>query len=133
MAKRIYLICPVRNSSETARRFADEYVAGLEARGNSVHYPPRDVDQTDDGVGLAISEAHRTAMLSCDEVHVLWDPASVGSHFDFGMAFMLRALRPMPIVVARPVDLTGSKSYGNKLAALAAQDASASAAGEGDA
>ena len=119
MTKRIYLICPVRNCTETAKRFADDYVARLEADGASVHYPPRDVDQTDDGVGLAISEAHRAAMLTCDEVHVIWDSTSLGSHFDFGMAFMLQAWRNVPIVLARPVDLTPSKSYGNKLAALA--------------
>ena len=89
--KRVYLICPVRSCSEADWLFADAYVAWLERDGASVHYPPRDVDQTDDGVGLAISEAHREAMLGCDEVHVIWDGGSVGSHFDFGMAFMLRA------------------------------------------
>lgn len=125
MGKRIYLICPVRAASAEAIRFADEYVATLEARGDSVHYPPRDVDQTDDGVGLVISEAHRAAMLTCDEVHVVWDSSSFGSHFDFGMAFMLRAFRQVPLVVARPVEPTAAKSYGNKLAALAARDASA--------
>jgi len=116
---RIYLICPVRNASEDDQRFADEYVRDLEARGAEVHYPPRDVDQTDDGVGLAISTAHRQAMTTCDEVHVIWDPASVGSHFDFGMAFMLNATRDVPIVLASPIEPTPGKSYGNKLAAIA--------------
>lgn len=94
-------------------------MAALESAGHRVHYPPRDVDQTDDGVGLAISEAHRAAMVRCDEVHVVWDPGSTGSHFDFGMAFMLQAWRKVPIVLARPVELTATKSYGNKLAAVA--------------
>jgi hypothetical protein len=120
--KRVYLICPVRSCNETDRQFADQYVAELEKNGYSVHYPPRDVDQTDDGVGLAISEAHREAMLGCDEVHVIWDAASVGSHFDFGMAFMLQAWKKIPIVLARPPQLTPTKSYGNKLAAIAARD-----------
>jgi hypothetical protein len=115
----IYLICPVRNRSEADRRFADEYVRDLEARGATVHYPPRDVDQTDDGIGLAISSAHREAMTYCDEVHVIWDAASVGSHFDFGMAFMLNAWRDVPIVLASPVEPTPGKSHSNKLAALA--------------
>jgi hypothetical protein len=125
MTKRVYLICPVRDRTEADRRFADDYVAGLEARGMLVHYPPRDVDQTDDGVGLAISTAHRAAMLNCDEVHVIWDARSVGSHFDFGMAFMLRAWRQVPIVIARPYERTATKSYGNKLAAIAAEDSRA--------
>jgi hypothetical protein len=121
--RRVYLICPVRGRSEADRVFADDYVARLEREGASVHYPPRDVDQTDDGIGLAISEAHREAMLGCDEVHVIWDGASVGSHFDFGMAFMLRAWKDVPIVLARPVEPTPTKSYGNKLATIAARDA----------
>lgn len=104
------------------RRFADEYVAGLEKGGTRVHYPPRDVDQTDDGVGLVISEAHREAMLHCDEVHVIWDPDSAGSHFDLGMAFMLRAWRKCKIVLARPNERTPHKSYGNILNALADAD-----------
>jgi hypothetical protein len=119
MPERVYLITPVRDASETDRRFADDYVAGLEARGVRVHYPPRDVDQTDDGIGLAISTAHRAAMLACDTVHVIWNPHSVGSHFDFGMAFMLRAHRAVPIVIARPFTRTPTKSYGNKLSAIA--------------
>lgn len=117
----IYLICPVRNCSPEVARFADDYVHRLESRGATVHYPPRDVDQTDDGVGLAISQAHREAMRNCDEVHVLWDSASAGSHFDFGMAFMLQAWRDVPIVLASPVEPTPTKSYGNKLAAIATE------------
>lgn len=115
----IYLICPVRNCSEEVRRFADDYVRRLESLGATVHYPPRDVDQTDDGIGLAISQSHRSAMRACDEVHVIWDPTSVGSHFDFGMAFMLQAWRDVPIVLASPVEPTPTKGYGNKLAKIA--------------
>ena len=117
---RIYLICPVRNCNAEARRCADEYVERLEGAGHDVHYPPRDVDQSEDGIGLAISEAHREAMLGCDEVHVLWDPESMGSHFDLGMAFMLRAVRACPLVLAAPVEATTSRSYGNLLDAIAA-------------
>ena len=117
---RIYLICPVRNCPAEISQFADDYVRRLESAGAQVHYPPRDVDQTDDGIGLAISQAHRAAMRECDEVHVIWDPTSFGSHFDFGMAFMLQAWRDVPIVLASPVESTPNKSYGNKLATIAA-------------
>ncbi len=58
-------------------------------------------------------------MHACDEVHVIWDPDSVGSHFDFGMAFMLQALRGVRIVLAAPVERTPTRSYGNKLDAVA--------------
>ena len=120
---RVYLICPVRGCSDEDRSFADEYVARIERGGATVHYPPRDVDQTDDGIGLTISEAHREAMLECDEVHVIWDPTSSGSHFDFGMAFMLRAFKDVRFVLARPIDRAPQKGHGNKLLALAAADA----------
>jgi len=117
----VYLICPVRNRSEEDRRFADRYVTELEQRGITVHYPPRDVDQTDDGVGLKISRAHREAMLKCDEVHVIWDEESKGSHFDFGMAFMLQAWKQCPIVLASPLKETRKKGYGNMLRVVAGQ------------
>lgn len=64
----MYLICPVRNCSPQQRQFAAEYVEELEQQGIKVHYPPRDVDQTDDGIGLRINEANRQALLECDEV-----------------------------------------------------------------
>jgi len=118
MAKGIYLICPVRNRNLEDQQFADAYVANLEAKGNSVHYPPRDVDQTDDGIGFGISDAHRTFMRTCDEIHVIWDPESVGSHFDFGMAFMLQGIKDTPIVLARPTPRTSQRSYGNMLSML---------------
>ena len=60
-------------------------------------------------------------MLACKEVHVFWDPNSKGSHFDLGMAFMLSATREMPIVIARPVETTPNRSYGNILRAIASE------------
>lgn len=105
---KIFLICPVR--TETEKGGLDHYVAALEAAGHQVHYPPRDVDQTDDGIGLHICEMHREAMLDCDEVHVVWVPESKGSHFDLGMAFMLQAFKA---VLIRLVRLEPHKSYGN--------------------
>ena len=113
------MICPVRNCSEEQRKFASEYVAKLEGRGIEVYYPPRDTDQTDDGIGLMINIANREAILQCDEVHVIWDSNSKGSHFDLGMAFMLQAFRNCPIVLASAVEPTLQKSYNNILRALA--------------
>lgn len=122
--KKVYLICPVRNCSESMRTFALQYVSRLEASGAQVHFPPRDVDQRDDGIGLAINGANRQALLSCDEVHVVWDPESTGSHFDLGMAYMLQVFRTCPIVLASPVHPTPHKSYTNILRALAGEEKS---------
>ena len=116
---KIYLICPVRNATKAELEFAAEYVKKLESQGMIVHYPPRDSDQMEDGVGLKVNEANRKAIISADEIHVIWDPKSYGSHFDLGMAFMLRAIRECPIVVVRPLKRTLRKSYTNVLLALA--------------
>ena len=119
VAMKIYVICPVRRAAKADLKFAAEYVKKLESQGMIVHYPPRDSDQREDGVGLKVNEANRNAIISSDEIHVIWDPKSYGSHFDLGMAFMLQALRKCPIVVVRPVKRTLRKSYTNVLLALA--------------
>jgi len=84
---KVFLICPVRSGQFEA--VANAYVESLERLGWEVHHPPRDVDQTDDGIGLKICEAHREAMRNCEEVHIIYHPDSQGWLFDFGMAFML--------------------------------------------
>lgn len=112
--KRIFLISSVRNRSARTDKFLDSYVESLESKGYVVHYPKRDVDQTDDGCGLKICQAHRKAMKKADEVHVLWNLDSKGSHFDFGMAFMAeKKIRLIHIPKATP-----QKSYGNVLIKL---------------
>ena len=112
--KRIFIISSVRNRSVKTDEFLDSYVETLEAKGHKVHYPKRDVDQTDDGYGLKICQAHRNAMKKADEVHVLWNPDSKGSHFDFGMAFMAKK----KIRLIHIHDETPHKSYGNVLVKL---------------
>lgn len=111
---KIYLICSVRNAKPESISEAENYVKSLENDGHTVHYPPRDVDQTDDGVGLKICECHRKAMIECDEVHILFDPDSRGSLFDFGMAFVLNK----PIRVVNDITRTKHKSYGNVMLEL---------------
>lgn len=111
---KIYLICSVRNADESSKQEAEKYVRKLESQGHSVHFPPRDVDQTDDGCGLRICLQHRQAMEDCNSVHVLFDPNSKGSLFDFGMAFALNK----PIVIAKPIAKTPHKSYGNVLLSI---------------
>lgn len=81
---KVYLIMPVRNATESF----GAYLAELEAAGHDVHYPPRDAPQ-DDETGHAICETHRAAIIAADEVHVIWDVESKGSHFDLGMAYVL--------------------------------------------
>ena len=114
---KIYLICSVRNADTQSVAEATAYVQELEAQGHVVHYPPRDVSQ-DDPTGVAICAAHLNAMQECDEVHVLWDVTSKGSHFDFGMAYALG--KPLIPVRCEPADTPG-KSYWKVICASASR------------
>lgn len=113
---RIFLVCPVRTPFD--REYADYIVERLESQGHEVHYPPRDTDQTDDGIGLEICLTHRKAMLAADEVWVVWNPKSRGSHFDLGAIFMLQAFKDVPVRIAKVFERTPNKSFGNVLMAL---------------
>jgi len=115
---RIYLICPVRNRTKEDIKFADKYVADLEAKGHIVHYPPRDADQTDDGIGMNICEQHRDAMMASNECHIIWNANSFGSHMDLGMAYMLQKTNGMKIKLVNKVEKTPNKSYTNVLIEL---------------
>lgn len=100
----VYIIVPVRDADPA---LAEDYVSRLESKGHKVHYPPRDVWQGCP-TGKSICQKHREAMTISDEVHVIWDVESKGSHFDLGMAYALG--KPIiPIALVRP-DSDG-KSY----------------------
>jgi len=86
--KLIYIICPVRGLNEIQKTAIENYVALLERDGYQVHFPPRDVDQTDP-VGLTICLGHLKALKKSDRVDIFWDVNSKGSHYDLGMAFAL--------------------------------------------
>lgn len=125
--KSVFLICPVRNASKEALDAANAYVAGLEARGYRVHWPPRDTAQ-DDPIGLRICRDNMRAIMAADEVHVWYDPASQGSLFDTGMMFLAsEGIGPRKkIVIVNPEALPesdGKKSFVNVLRALAEESA----------
>ena len=119
----VYLICPVRNITEGQQTKLDKYVKNLESNNYNVHYPPRDVDQRQEGFNILFK--HRDAMRHCDEVHIWWDTNSKGSHFDLGMAFMLRTFRPITLkfVMANDITETEYKSFENVILQLANMDA----------
>ena len=116
MKRKVYLICPVRNCSEEIQKQLEDYVLDLEANNFEVHFPPRDVEQNQYGFGIC--DSHRKAMVDCDEVHFWWDPDSKGSHFDFGMAFMLEHFKPIIYVQADAIKETSHKSHGNVIRKL---------------
>jgi nucleoside 2-deoxyribosyltransferase len=107
VGKKIYLVCPVRNCTPDQKIEMDEYVRLCESFGHQVHYPPRDVDQTDP-TGITICTEHGKFMETCDEVHLFWDVNSKGSHFDLGMAWALK--KPVILITAYESD-PNNKSY----------------------
>ncbi len=59
---------------------------------------------------LGILTVNREMIELADEVHVLWDQRSLGTMFDFGMAFALR--KPIKIVFLEPKTFTNAlKQY----------------------
>lgn len=108
----IYLICPVRKKKKNwLKRFFEwigiltdkekqeqeaikKWVNMMENHDCKVHWPPRDTNQIDP-IGLRICEDHAKEILKNKTTMVWWDEESKGSHFDFGMSFMLAVLGKM--------------------------------------
>ncbi len=110
---KIFIICPVRNVTEGQLEDIKNYVEELD-KHYIVHFPPRDTNQTDDGVGLGICRENRKAIEEADEIHIYWDVASKGSLFDLGMVFVLRK----KLLLINKVNKTAKKSFSNILRAI---------------
>lgn len=106
----VFLICPVRNVDDMTKSKIEAYVAHLENAGLSVYWPHRDTDQSDP-VGVEICAANRAALENAQEVHVWYDPASEGSKFDIGMAWVAR--KPLIIANRHEIIPTPHKSIEN--------------------
>lgn len=118
--RKVFLICPVRNSSPETQKAIEAYVAKLEAEGAEVYWPARDTDQTDPH-GWTICCRNRSAILDATEIHVWYDAASTGSKFDLGMVFALLGIGWVKrVVIANPeaVKSTPHKSFENVLLKL---------------
>lgn len=83
---KIYIICSVRKANENELKFANKYVKYLKQKGHDVFWPYEDAPQ-DDPTGWDIVTTEKEKIKNSDEVHVLWNVNSKGSHFDLGMAF----------------------------------------------
>jgi len=89
--KNVFLICPVRGMSTEQEDFIKRYIDRLKDAGKTVHWPAVDTDQGSSEWNICLQNGK--AILTCDEVHVFWDPASGVSKFDLGMAFMLNLIK----------------------------------------
>lgn len=95
--EKVFILCPVRNLTPAEDAEIKAYVRMLESKGIKVHYPPRDTNQNDP-IGLNICIQNRAAIKSSGEIHNYFNPASRGTVFDTGMAFM--AEKPLFIINA---------------------------------
>lgn len=94
----------MRDASPELQAKLEAYTNWLEDRGHEVHLPHRDTDQT--ASGLEICMQNGTAIMTAEEIHIIYDEKSQGSHFDLGMVFasdMLFHTRKR----IRPVELDG--------------------------
>jgi nucleoside 2-deoxyribosyltransferase len=82
---KIFIISSVRNADPTSRVRLENYCRYLENMGHSVHLPHRDTDQT--AMGIDICRQNMEAIRDADEVYILYNGESQGTHFDMGMAF----------------------------------------------
>lgn len=106
----IFVICTVRGVSAEQKAKQEAYVASLEAQGYSVHYPPRDTDQT--ATGYEICKQNGMAMHKAKEVHIFYNPSSQGTHFDMGVLFGFLLMDEVkPIVIVENGEVLPGKCY----------------------
>lgn len=108
----VFLICPVRNATESQKERMMEYIENLENNGTTVYYPARDTDQNDN-IGFRICSDNKYAMKNSKEVHIFWDKNSQGSLFDLGMAFALE--KEITVVNLEELENTDHKSFSNMI------------------
>ena len=85
MSKKVFVICSVRGMPEEYRQKLEDYVKELEGRGDTVHLPHRDTDQSASGFNICMQNG--VAISEADEIHIYYSSKSQGTHFDMGMAF----------------------------------------------
>lgn len=77
--------------------------AKLRHLGHTVRSPVFDDHDTLDELGIC--EHNREMIEWADEVHIIWDARSIGTIFDFGMAFGLQ--KPIRIIYMEPKTMAG--------------------------
>lgn len=109
----IFVICTVRNATQEYLDKLYAYVEKLEAEGHYVHLPPRDTNQEDETGGYIICSTNFNAIEKADEVHISYNPASTGTHFDLGMAFALG--KKIKVFENLSTEQTNGKSFQNMM------------------
>lgn len=97
----------------------------MEKQGHEVRLPYRDTNQIDE-IGLRIVEDHEEDIIWADEIHIWWNPNSIGSHWDFAQVRMAKRFMPKKkiilineakVEITKDEDGNVKKSYTNVLLA----------------
>ena len=98
---KLFLICPVRDSSEQTKEWIKSYKKIMGLHNYDVHAPYYDTIQEDKFAGYAICRDNAEAIGRSEEVAVLYDQKSYGSVFDLGVAYALR--KPIVLLNANEI------------------------------
>lgn len=114
--KKIFIIGPVRDADEELKNKLEVYAGEVYIAGNIPYLPHLSTNQEDPNGGINICMQNRAAILESDEIHVWYDPNSVGSIFDLGMAFSHDKI--IKLINPEDVQPTNEKSFANVLLSL---------------
>lgn len=101
--KKVYIVCSVRNRTKEEENRILTYVLKLEQQDCIVRCPFRDTDQNDE-IGLRITEEHEEDIIWADEIHIIWNPDSQGSLWDFAQARMAKRFMPEKKIILSNID-----------------------------
>jgi len=86
---KIFLICPVRNATDTQKRWIENFVKEKYNDGYTLHAPHLHTVQNDLFGGYAICRQNAIAVATSEEIDIYYDQSSTGSVFDLGVAYAL--------------------------------------------
>ncbi|MBQ2947161.1 MAG: hypothetical protein IJE04_04910 [Bacilli bacterium] len=93
---KIFLICPVRNATESQKKWIEEFVKEKINDGYVIHAPHLHTVQSDLFGGYAICKQNANAVATSEEIDIYYDQSSTGSVFDLGVAYALN--KPLVIL-----------------------------------
>lgn len=86
---KIFLICPVRNATDSQKKWIEEFVKEKYNDGYTIHAPHLHTVQSDLFGGYAICKQNANAVATSEEIDIYYDQSSTGSVFDLGVAYAL--------------------------------------------
>jgi nucleoside 2-deoxyribosyltransferase len=106
---KIGIIHTINGASEEYLTKVKFHAFTLWREGHEVHCPILDTNQS--GTSIEICTSNVEAFRSCDEIHVFYNSASKGTHFDLGACFAMG--KKIKVIESEP--LTDGKSFQNLL------------------